>query len=124
MSVMILPDQTYQEVVRALQCSRGDSVSYLAGRYDITEEIEKLRVANTTCYNNRYKENIRLQSITYTTKHNGISNFQLLKSLECIRYQLEPEFVSFNEQFLDKLIHAVMADIIHDINEYEEADWG
>ena len=57
------------------------------------------------------------RSLEYGTK---ISIYQVLKSLECIKYNLD----DFQSETLDKLIEGVKDALINNIREYNSATWG
>ncbi|PKR83020.1 hypothetical protein [Heyndrickxia camelliae] len=91
------------------------------------EDIQKLHTANYESYARLYKIP-HFQYEPLVIKDNDYSRFdnlcQLLKSLECIRYNIELGPKEFDYTFIEKTIQVVKNAIIESLPEYEKAIWG
>ena len=83
---------------------------------------------NYQCFNNRYAEN---EKPIFRNSNKKANKCQVLKSLQCLRYNIEIEYIEESEknnckkrlEELDVLISDVMYKIIEESEEYKNAEW-
>jgi len=130
MSVLLLCQESFWKVY--------SSLPFLGHRFfydmDYTKAkafVKELYILNQKSYFEAYKhhksvsENFQLKELEIKTIR-AVSVHQLLKTLQCIRYQIEgKEFEeSQTVKTLDEIINKIKDYIIEIIPEYEAAEWG
>ncbi len=144
MSEYVLSDEFFDQLAEELTTrSFSDSGMYFIPEftkaprtYDI-EEIETsvrsvvnaLREANYEAVNSRYDENTAPEILifsNYPTEWASWSDIQLLKNLQCLRYQMSEGFVPESEIYkrLETLINDLAVYIVGKTAEYDKAEWG
>jgi len=144
MSVFIIEPKTIENICRTLESgdyftngSKNMLYSYLEYGYFFPDEngndtnrirslLKKLYEINIISWNERYNENEPLETnIIDFNKGKPTNIYQLLKSLECLRYQIEGEILEQDSrvQDLDRLIEQITSKIINNLPEYENAKW-
>lgn len=129
MSVMMLSEKLYSTVLDNI--GRYHKQPYFMPlRMDVEPIIPVLYLLNYKSYNARYREDNTTGFIPfrYCKDTVDISPFQLLKYLQCIRYQIEKNIcVSFEGKqavnYLDEWIEGMTNGILRSIPEYENAKW-
>jgi hypothetical protein len=98
----------------------------------LPSEVEKflkdLYKYNYQSFNNRYKEN---EKPIYNNNNKKANKYQTLKSLQCLKYNIEIEYIDNAEKLnckkrleeLDVLIKDIMYKIIEAAEEYQRAEW-
>ena len=128
MSVMILTDKLYSVCLDNI----GRFHEYpcnLPRRMDVEKTFETLRNMNHKSYAVRYDEDDDSEELPYAYVPNNvkINEFQLLKYLQCIEYQIELDTMNFNERrslsLLKEWIKNLMSGIVYNIKEYKDAEW-
>ena len=134
MSVMYLNPKMYQDCEATLHGfttngAENTLYSFLDWNYYDSEPFtpfqklfNELYLLNALSYADRYNENFQEPVKLRFDKGKKVSNWQLLKSLECIRYQIEVEN-NKNVETLDKLISELKNRLIDMIPEYKNAKW-
>lgn len=129
MSVMTVNNQTYVKVFNTLFINQNYNIKRIKeslGAKKLIDEIQKLHKANYESFTRSYKIS-DLQYEPLTIKDNDYSRFdnlfQLLKSLKCIKYNIELEPKEFDYTFIDRAIEIVKDAIIESLPEYEKAIW-
>ena len=130
MSVMLYEDKKFQRIAATLKVKAGNFPAYLfdypnpKGRWDNIERfVQKLCLANTQAWNERYDENEEYRSIDFEApvdKH--YTDVELIKSLAGIKYNTV-ESVDF-EKVLEKLrdlMFTLMYQYLQGTEEWEEA---
>lgn len=141
MSLMLLTTNKIPEISKCLSKAYGfwDCSKYMQitseGRLDFDDCIKLLNdlyKINLDCWNERYKDQIEYK---YTIKKYNftpdISNYQCLKWLQCLKYNIEAEYIkdkqSINFQFkidtLKCIINCLKDFIIRTNKEYDSASW-
>lgn len=131
MSVMLIDPKSFKKNVDALN---RFSWLYLYGKTLYFDEIEPimdtLQEMNVRSYNERYNENaevIPYREVYTSERHNNL--LELLKSLQCLRYniELDEKKFTFNKyrawKFLNDQIEAIKSYIISELPEYKNAQW-
>lgn len=128
MSVIVLTDKLYSVCLDNI--GRFHEYPYnLPYRMDVEKTFETLRNMNHKSYAKRYDEDDDSEELPYVYEPNSIkiNEFQLLKYLQCIEYQIEPYKMNFNERrslsLLQEWIKNLMSGIVYNIPEYREAEW-
>lgn len=151
MSVMILTLNHYKMVYNKACTYRHKKIMDIDYCYTLSSGISYNRLKylvkdwykmNVLSYNYRYNRNVTdievdsalsaIDSWDYETiKDKPCSPYQMLKTLQCIRYQIE--YDSFNEkekdmyrvslEILNRAINDIMDAIVSQIPEYKEAKW-
>lgn len=96
---------------------------------ELNSQLLKCYKAQVKSYNEHYRENEKveknfieyLKSIKvsyYLNKHHKV---MLLKSINCMLYQIE---VKFNYKFWDTITDSLLKDMVYKSKEYENATWG
>ncbi len=99
---------------------------------DLQEIIKSWFILNELSYNGKYKDISPsiVDLITFRTAH-SINTYQMLKYMECIRYNIEPNTIkrnlnTFEEQSLKVLndaIDEIKSIIINELEEYKKSRW-
>ena len=127
MSVMMLSERLYSTVLDNI--GRYHNYTYFMPlRMDVEHIIPVLYLLNQRSYTARYKgEPADFQPFKYDDKTADINPCQLLKYLQCIRYQIEDVCATYEEKqavkFLDGWIDNMTTGLIRSIPEYETAAW-
>ena len=137
MSIMVVSKETFQKIgnsrVMLNNCTGGNIYS------DELEEIVKsLYHLNIISYNLRYDDNLQEENLNLRTSKKKFNNhFELLKALQCLKYNIELNSYSSSDkqyntsykeelylEWLDEKIKCIMSYILNDIEEYKLAQWG
>ena len=137
MSVMVISKETFQKIgnsrVMLNNCTGGNIYS------DELEEIVKsLYHLNIISYNLHYDDNLQEENLNLRTSKKKFNNhFELLKALQCLKYNIELNSYSSSDkqyntsykeesylEWLDEKIKGIMSYILNDIEEYKLAQWG
>lgn len=127
MSVMMLSNKLYSTVLDNL--GRYQNCPYfMPMRMDAEHLFPILYLLNHKSYTARYKgEPADFQPFKYCDKTADINPCQLLKYLQCIRYQIEDVAATYEEKqavkTLDTWIDNMTSGILRSIPEYEQAAW-
>lgn len=126
MSVMIVSDETYNKVASTLEhhklYGRMYGVQKILWNVDIQKFIEKIRAANYQSYAERYREETEIPPFKFRQAIT-VNEYQLIKSLDCIAYNIELEQFDGSET-LYKLMNAIRKHIVMRLPEYDNAAWG
>ncbi|MDD9309810.1 hypothetical protein PUS82_00495 [Cytobacillus firmus] len=129
MSVFLVEDETFVKVFNTLALNQNHLIKGLSEGYglsDLKGEIERLHEANYRSYYMRYNEIPNYKPLVISER--DFSRFdnphQLLKSMECILYQIELDEKSFDYSFINRAIYLVTRSIIESLPEYDKAIWG
>lgn len=129
MSVMIVKGETYVKLVNSIYL-HGENwiIDHALNGMDfeaVCNEFKKMHWAVKESYNRRYRESgyreLKISDKDYSRFDNPC---QILKSLECIKYQIELDEKEFDFIFLNKMIETYKTVIIEGLDEYKEAQWG
>lgn len=127
MSVMIINVETFENVAESLFFNYNYR---LKGKFQDFKDVKALVTSwfelNCLSYSIRYNENVSTYGPNFEKKAEKLSNIQLLKSLECIRYNIEfdKEEEHTSVRKLEKFITLMKDIIIEDLVEYQTAQWG
>ena len=140
MSVMMLHNETYENCHNTLNSggymtngSEWCLFGFLDWGYYDQNEFTKLQgffksliVLNAKSWNTRYNEDEPITENLNFNKGKMLNPYQLLKSLECISYQIEGDTLTDSNTFryLERMIRELTARILSHIPEYENAKWG
>lgn len=121
MSVICLNDEVYSRVLESI-----DSFTYHPYFLPHSDDCEKTIIALRSLVYKSYA--IRYSEITRMDEFKPVSCepaniYQLLKTLQCIRYQIEVDEDSREIKALDGWIQSIMQGIIGQAPEYEAATW-
>lgn len=141
MSVQIIKQDVLQNTFKKLwnatfrtECD----INYIYGINKVSETelsdfMTSLMNLNYRSYDKKYRIKKANRHIImpykFTVGFSDSSAYQLLKHLQCIKYQIEPEYCKPNKAekqhllFLDKLIDSVTSSIIGSLPEYNKAKW-
>lgn len=93
---------------------------------DVSKFVRKLYHANISTYNNRYEEDAQtFDIITVTGKPMG--KYQVLKTLQCLHYNIEEEYFPLGKKLLEQLqimINEIIYNLVTEQEEYKNAVWG
>ncbi|MBK7380428.1 MAG: hypothetical protein IPJ03_15850 [Ignavibacteriales bacterium] len=137
MSVMYLKPEIYQDCEATLRgngfTTNGSGTalySFLDWNYYDAEPFtpfqklfNELYLLNALSFADRYNGDIQTPPMLNFSKGKRVSNWQLLKYLECIDYQIEIEN-NPNVDTLKKLIEELKSRLISLIPGYKNAKWG
>jgi len=140
MSVMMLNNEIYENCHRTISSdgylvngSKWALYGFLDWCYYDQNEFTKLQgffksliVLNAKSWNARYNENEPISNNLDFTRGKTLNPYQLLKSLECIAYQIEGDELTDSNTFgyLERMISELTGRILGNIPEYENAKWG
>lgn len=127
MSVMIIRKETFEKIAATINFRRNRWHFDYPERV-INNYVRSWFVANYESYGLRYNEDVSeylAQELDFKF-YLPMNDYQLLKSLHCIRYNIEhDEFEKTADyEVLGDVIERLTSDIIQDLPEYEEAEWG
>lgn len=129
MSVFIVDNETYVKAFNTLLLNSDHVIKRISEAYGaekLKEEIHKLHKANHLSYAIRYDEQLDYSPLVI--RDNDFSRFgnlyQLLKSLQCINYQIELDKEKFDYDFINRVMEVVKDAIIESHSLYDEAVWG
>lgn len=137
MSCFIVSDSCINNILSFVYKNRDNFYfSSLLSDYELNyfDEFEKLGrdflLLNHQAFFCRYGDKINNQDLKqiqdYIFTSVEVSNYQALKSMECLRYQLsESDKIENSDLYklLDKLIDRTKSFIIDNIEEYKKANW-
>jgi len=92
----------------------------------ISKFVRKLYQANLTTWNKKYEEKDTILDIIPTTG-TPFSKYQTLKTLQCLHYNIELEYIPTAKKLLDQveiMTREIMGNIVESLKEYDTADWG
>ncbi len=125
MSVMVLSDSLYSVVLENIGRFQNHPF-ILPKRTDAEQDILLLRKMNYKSYGARYDEVVETPEFILRDAPK-VTSHQLLKYLQCIRYQIELEKLNFDEKQalsrLDGWITLCKDGIIALLPEYINAEW-
>lgn len=136
MSVALLSDHTYNRVIKTLNhltfhaehltidqdTLRNFSFLHSCkGKNGLEHALKYARAQNYRSYKQAYfeTENVEYSKLVYTECAPYANFWQLLKSLECIQYQL-----ATSNTMLDKVTALVRSHCINTTADYNSATWG
>jgi len=93
---------------------------------DVTKFVRKLYQANLDTWNKRYEESDTIPNILRATGE-PFDKYQTLKTLQCLHYNIELEYVPAAKKLVDQLdimINEITNIIVNDMPEYKTAEWG
>lgn len=126
MSVMLLDDKVFATVLNNIGNFR-EYPYHMPMRMDAERTIKELREMNIKSYSIRYNEDVDAFDFQPNVRTEKINVYQLLKYLQCIRYQIEIDKPNFDEKialnYLDEWIEMLKSGIISNIPEYANAKW-
>ena len=126
MSVIVLSDKLYSVCLDNIGRFHGYPFN-MPLRMDAEDTFETLRNMNCKSYSQRYEEDDNYFPFAYVSNSIKIDEFQLLKYLQCIEYQIELEKMGFKERLalkrLQEWIKSLMSGIVYNIQEYKAAEW-
>ena len=132
MSAFMVSNETIETIINGVFWS-GESnwmgCLIEAGYFDEANFIRlgnELLAMNRDAVNQRYKENEEAPKFKWSQKLPLRTNFQVLKAMECLKYQCSEGNVMETELYklLEKMIYAQMYEIVHGLEGYEKAKWG
>ena len=137
MSVMVLDVKTYEKIsnsgslLNKVFYGKNFSFDYL---YELSKILYNLNVVS---YNETYLDNENVdfvfdEKINKNSKEKFNNMFELLKSLQCVRYNinfdensLKADSEEYNSLiFLEKVINRIKDYIIENMEEYKISKWG
>ena len=137
MSVMVLDVKTYEKITNSgyllskVFYGKSFSFDYL---YELSKILYNLNVVS---YNETYLDNENVdfvfdEKINKNSKEKFNNMFELLKSLQCVRYNinfdensLKADSEEYNSLiFLEKVINRIKDYIIENMEEYKNSTWG
>ena len=137
MSVMVLDVKTYEKITNSgyllskVFYGKSFSFDYL---YELSKILYNLNVVS---YNETYLDNENVdfvfdEKINKNSKEKFNNMFELLKSLQCVRYNinfdensLKADSEEYNSLiFLEKVINRIKDYIIENMEEYKNSIWG
>lgn len=137
MSVMVLDVKTYEKITNSgyllnkVFYGKNFSFDYL---YELSKILYNLNVVS---YNETYLDNENVdfvfdEKINKNSKEKFNNMFELLKSLQCVRYNinfdensLKADSEEYNSLiFLEKVINRIKDYIIENMEEYKISKWG
>ena len=137
MSVMVLDVKTYEKITNSgnllskVFYGKNFSFDYL---YELSKILYNLNVVS---YNETYLDNenvdfVFTEKINKNSKEKFNNIFELLKSLQCLRYNinfdensLKADSEEYNSLiFLEKVINRIKDYIIENMEEYKISTWG
>lgn len=127
MSVMGINDETFVKVYNTLLIMQETQIKFTISHFardaktNLFNLIDGLRKANIDSYNERYNKNCSLIPFSDVISSGTLSRVQLLKSLQCIDYNIELK--EYDYSFIKKLIEDIKDSIINSLPEYEAAKW-
>lgn len=125
MSVFVVDNATYNKIAGTLdhhkRYGQASYIHHAVRDVDVKAFVQILRVANYASFEKRYREPSAVLPIQFTTQ-TPMNQFQLLKSLDCIRYQIEVKHQA--EDTLEQIISGVQREIISNLPQYNAANWG
>jgi predicted house-cleaning noncanonical NTP pyrophosphatase (MazG superfamily) len=106
------------------QALKKVGISSFKNDKELEEFANCLLYLNKLAVDYRYDEKRIMPKMKF--KRVEVSNIQVLKSMQCLRYQLDEGEVPKHKlfKFLSELIDVLKDDIIYRMTEYEKAVWG
>lgn len=92
----------------------------------VSKFIRKVYHANISTYNNRYEEDAQMFDIIAVTGE-PMGKYQVLKTLQCLHYNIETEFFPSGKKLLEQLqimINEIIYNLVTEQEEYKNAVWG
>ena len=92
----------------------------------VSKFIRKLYHANISTYNNRYNETGQIFDIITVTGE-PMNKYQVLKTLQCLHYNIEEEYFPSGKKLLEQLqimINEIIYNLVTEQEEYKNAVWG
>ena len=137
MSVMVLSKETFQKIGNACTMLNACTCSNMYSD-DLEEIVKSLYHLNIVSYNLRYDDNLQEENLNLRTSKKRFNNhFELLKALQCLKYNIElnpyssndkPYQTSYKEdlylEWLDEKIKDITCYILNNIEEYKLSQWG
>lgn len=147
MSVLVVSKETFEKVfVKAVKYTFGKTldIDWCVSFHDMNEheiaEVVKIWCRlNEESYCIKYEEKVENKqeklNLNFNRNHSeSINTYQMLKSLQCINYNIEEDTINQvrelcpKEKAAMKILYAVICQILHaivnDMIEYQQADWG
>lgn len=126
MSVFIVDDATYIKIAGTLDHHKryghaAHNIQHALRDVDVKTFVQILRFANYVSFEKPYQESAAVPPIRFSTQI-PMNHYQLLKSLNCIQYQIEVKHQA--EDTIERVISAVQYEIISTLPQYNAANWG
>lgn len=130
MSAFIVDDKTINRIVSYILGPCGEWFKIRLKTFLKSEEIgpdilgKKMLEMNHEAVEQRYNQQKR--EVSYTYQHVVVRKIQVFKSLQCFTYQCSEGNVPEQEFFklLEELEHNLASEIVSEIKEYQDAEWG
>ena len=128
MAVQILNDDTIEKLTNSsfllTKSNYGNTVYF----DDLYNYIQTLYNMNIRSYNYRYGEAEILDNISKSSKKKFNNICEVLKSLQCLKYNIDEEPQDTTEsramEWLESQIDMIKNYLIGEIQDYKEATWG
>jgi hypothetical protein len=134
MSAFVIDEKAMHKVVKGFKLLQESSSTYwnnklgLVGNPDWDKMGCVLFSMNTQAVNERYREenSISLAAFTYKFKDPFCSKVEVVKAMQCLRYQCSEGHVPDTPLYalLDHAVGSMAEKVVKGLPEYESAAWG